>query len=382
MIDSLAAHGAERSLTNLLPHLDTGGVRSTVAFLRSPDVLRSAVELAGANCIDLRGNESRSGHRHRLEQAITSANPDLVHTTLWRSDVAGRPAAHQTGVPVVTTWASTGPIHGRAVLRAKRVRTHWIDRRTARHAVRFHAVSAPVATVVGRRLGIDADRIDVIPRGREPRDFDDRAADRVAELRERHGLGGGPLVVACARHEPAKSLDTLLEASIPLLERRRDLVVAVAGDRGSTTPELERNLARHPHAERVRLLGRIDDVAALLRAASVCVVPSLVEGFPGTVVEAMMSSTPLVASDLPTIRAATGAVSGVVLVEPGDALALERGVDQMLADPLRAADATCDLRARAVENFSNEAIAKRMIAFYERSLAEATSQTGPIGATV
>ncbi len=379
VIDSLAAHGAERSLAAMLPELAKHGVSSTVAFLRTPDTLRGDIDSHDIDIIDVGSPDRRRSQQDAVASTIRSTQPDLVHTTLYRSDVAARPAAAALDTPVVSTWASTGPTHGGALLRAKRVRTTAIDRHTARHAVRFHAVSAPVATTVGRRLGVDPDRIDVIPRGRDVSRFGEPARRRGLELREHHGLGGGPLIVACARHEPAKGLDVLLDASTSLLARRADVTLVIAGAAGSETPRLDRIRRTHPHPERVRVLGEIDDVPALLSTATVSVVPSRVEGFPGTVVEAMLAGTPIVASDLPTIRAATGTPAPGMLVAPDDPDVLALAIERALDDPIPINEWAAAARRRAEERFSIAAIATRMVEFYERSLRDAGRTHTPRG---
>lgn len=135
---------------------------------------------------------------------------------------------------------------------------------------------------------------------------------------------GHPLVLAVGRLHPQKGYDTLLAA----LPAWPDAVVAVAGD----GPLAEVLAAAGPS---VRWLGRRDDVADLLAAAEVVVLPSVWEARSLTAQEALRAGRPLVAT-------AVGGVpdlvrDGAVLVPPGDPQALAAAVRRLLDDPAEAA---------------------------------------------
>ncbi len=144
---------------------------------------------------------------------------------------------------------------------------------------------------------------------------------------------GRPLVLAVGRLHPQKGYDTLIDA-LPLLG---GVTVAVAGD-GPQADELR------TRAPQVRWLGRREDVADLLVAADVVVLPSRWEARSLTAQEALRAGRPLVAT-------AVGAVpelvrDGALLVPPGDPQALGAAVRSLLDDP--AAAAVLGARGRAV----------------------------------
>ncbi len=367
LIDSLAAHGAERSLVELAPHLLQRGIDLEVALLRDPATLVAELESMEVPVHDLRGPDRRAAHRERVADMLSDRRPDLVHTTLYSADVAGRPAAARLGIPAVTTWAVTAPVGGTVTLRAKRLGALAIDRRTAATAARFHAVSEPVAQAVGRRMGVDRSRIDVIPRGRDPERLCAGARERAYDQRRRLGVDG-PLIVALARHDFAKGLDRLVEATPDVRRVVPDVVVVLAGDEGAETARLTGRIAELDLTDTVKIIGPTSDVGGLLAAADVCAVPSRVEGFPGTVVEAMLAGTPLVASDIDSIRAAIPDSTMASLVSPITAENLARGlIDALLhADNARARAARA--RAHASDNYTLEPIAASTRRFYERAL--------------
>ena len=131
-----------------------------------------------------------------------------------------------------------------------------------------------------------------------------------------------------------------------------DAVVIVAGRPGRRTAELEEAIAEGDLHHVVRLLGARDDVAELIVAADVVVVPSRFEGLPGAVLEAMALACPVVATDLPMIREAIERIA-YELVAVDDAEALADALLRCLGDPA-AARRALDARHRFDDLFRPE----------------------------
>jgi glycosyltransferase involved in cell wall biosynthesis len=144
-----------------------------------------------------------------------------------------------------------------------------------------------------------------------------------------------PLVVAVGRLHPQKGYDVLLDAVAQWVadpRLRPAPQVAIAGD-----GPLHDELASRIRAERlpVTLLGRRTDVADLLGAADVCVLPSVWEARSLTAQEALRAGTPLVATAVGGIPELVG--NAAELVPAGDAAALAEAVALVLTDPARTA---------------------------------------------
>src|SRR5690606_5425797 len=117
----------------------------------------------------------------------------------------------------------------------------------------------------------------------------------------------------------------LLEA-VSMLDTDAHIVIA---GRGETEDDL-RDLARALGLEsRLHLLGLRADVPNLLDAADVFTQPSLSEGLPLAMLEAMFASRPIVASDVGDVRQAVGEDGGL-LVAPGNAQELSQAIDRLL----------------------------------------------------
>ncbi|WP_372507258.1 glycosyltransferase [Actinomadura madurae] len=155
-------------------------------------------------------------------------------------------------------------------------------------------------------------------------------------------------MVTVGRLARQKGLPTLLDAARGWTGRTPPPLVAIAGD-----GPLEDELRARVEAEDlpVRLLGRRSDVAALLAACDVAVVPSVWEGQPLIVQEILRAGRPLVATRVGGIPGMLGAAErggeepllqgpeseAALLVPPNDAEALGRAVDRVLDDPSLAA---------------------------------------------
>jgi glycosyltransferase involved in cell wall biosynthesis len=344
-----------------------------VAYLRDRPGLQAEFEAAGValHCLD--GPGGRAGWARRATQLLRRRRPDLVHTTLFEADIAGRVAAVLARTPVVTSLVTVmyGPEHyGNPGLRRWRLAADQVaDGVTARAVRRFHAVSSTVAEALGRRLRLDPKRIDVIPRGRDPKKLGVRSTERRA--RARAGLGvetQTPLLLAVARQDQAKGLDVLLRAVPAILAAVPRARLFVAGRSGNQSAELQRLVADLAVGSAVRFLGPRDDVADLLCAADLFVLPSRREGSPGSLLEAMALGTPAVVSGLREVREVVDEhAAWLVPSERPEALA--RAVGSALSDP-DAAGARAEV-ARQVffDRYTMDVCADRMVNFYRRSMA-------------
>ena len=329
VIDSFAAGGAESSLCQMIPFWIAAGSEVHVAVLHDRGDLRDGFERSGATLHAGLG-ERREGTRN-LVRLVRSLRPDLVHTTLFESDLAGQLAAAWCRVPSLTTWATTSYTQLRSIddaLRRPRLVAAWAADVVAAHlASRVHAVSSAVATWNGPRF-LRRHGVTVVPRGR-PAALTE-LIDSVSSDDVRSSLGiasDHAMLTVIARHERVKGIDTVIEALALVAERRRAELVVVGRSGGDT--ERLRDLARSLGvADRVHFLGARSDVLVLLAASDVLVSGSRAEGLPGVVLEAMAVGVPVVATDIPAMREVLGA--GDWLVPVDDPVALARAIDARL----------------------------------------------------
>lgn len=182
--------------------------------------------------------------------------------------------------------------------------------------------------------------------------------------------GARKTVLAVARLHERKGIHHLVEAarSVP------DAIFLIAGD-GPERGRLEESAARLGVCDRVRFLGTRDDIANLLRSCDVFVLPSLSEGLPVSVIEAMAAARPVVATDIEgTDEIVVDGETGC-LVPPSDPAALGRAIAGLLDDPRKAARLGAAGQERVEALFSVGVMLSRLQALYDEVLA--TGARGP-----
>lgn len=370
VIDSLVAGGAERSLAALAPHVVGGGISLHVVPLLDRAGVAADLVAGGATVHPAVG-AVRWRAVAELRRLIGRVRPDLVHTTLFEADVAGRLAAWTTRCPSVTSLVGAGfpvPDGASAAVRARFAGAHGADIATARLAVRFHAVSASTASAARRHLRLPLAAIDVIHRGRDFDALGRRSAPRRTSVRAGFGIDDATSVVlAVARHDPRKGLDVLLAAWPAIAAAVPAAVLLVAGREGPATEAVLAAIGRLPEAGGVRLLGHREDIADLLAAADVFALCSRTEGLPGTLLEALALEVPVVATDIAPVLEVVGGSGPARLVTPGDAGGLAAAVIATLREP-PPPDVLAGGRALMERSFTMTASAAAMSRFWERSL--------------
>jgi glycosyltransferase involved in cell wall biosynthesis len=373
LIDTLRPGGAERSLAALTPHYRDLGIKLDVATLVDTDGLQEEIAAGGAEifCVGPRGG--RAGQVRRFADLVRERRPDLVHTTLFESDVIGRVGARAARTRVVSSLVSEsyGPEHSAdPAIRITRLRAaQALDGLTARATARMHAVSYRVADIMSRRLLYPRSRVDIVPRGRDQAVLGRRTAERRERTRGRLAVGhDADLVLAVARQEPMKALDTLVSAFERVRHAKPTSRLLLAGRPGAATAALERQIEQLGLRSSVTLLGERSDVAELLCAADVFVLSSRREGMPGSVIEAMALEVPVVATDLPQVREVAG-TDGALLIRPGDVEAFARGILRCLEQRDATAQRVQRAFVRFQQRFTITETARRMRRFYEGSMA-------------
>jgi len=365
VIDSMHGGGAETSLLETVPALASRGVRTSIVTVRADDGgLRDRLAALGVGHTRLRRRDP-VGMTIELRNMVLRERPDLVHTTLLFASLTGRVAARSARTPVVTTLANSdyGPEHqansryGKWSVQG----VHAAYLLTAPLTTRFHAVSVSVARVMGRRLRIPAQRIEVVYRGRDPARLGAPTPERRRQVRAALSVDeSAPVVLSVGRLDQQKGVETTIAAFRRLAARMPGAVLLVAGRPGNARAAVEAEARRTPG---VRLLGHRTDVPDLMCAADVLSFPSRWEGLGGTLVEAMALRLSVVASDIPPVAETIGDV-GWPLVRPDDGQALADGLASVLGAG-RANDARKDAGERRFrERFTAEAAAEGMAGLY------------------
>jgi glycosyltransferase involved in cell wall biosynthesis len=374
VINGLGAGGAERSLSELLPLLRDAGVDSAVACLwRRPEGVHDSVA-AGGFPVHVVGSQKALAVR-RLRGLINGWRPDVVHTTIFESDVLGRVAAAGTPATVLTSLVNTTydgvRVADAGLNPAKLFAVKTIDAWTARHLTdHYHAITGAVRDSAVQHLGVPAERVSVIERGRDLGRLGDPSPSRRRRIRAALGLpDDAQVVLNVGRQEPQKAHRTLLEAAAKLIPSRPRLTLLQAGRAGKSTPELERAVDELGLADHVHFLGHREDVGDLHAAADVFAFPSVYEGLGGSVLEAMAMRTPIVVSDAPALVEVVERGRGGLVVPVGDSSALATSIAQLLDEPETARALSEQAHEIFLDRFTIERSAERMVQLYRRIAA-------------
>jgi glycosyltransferase involved in cell wall biosynthesis len=223
---------------------------------------------------------------------------------------------------------------------------------------RYVAVSEHVAQRLRNTFHVPPHKLEVIYNAIPTARFDRPACPEFR--RTLSAMEERPIVLTIARLDEQKGLKYLLQTaqSVP------DAVFVLVGD-GPERSALESQAQSLGVDGHVVFLGHRQDIPDLLANCDLFVLPSLFEGLPVSVLEAMAAGKPVIASDIGgTDEAVVHGVSGL-LVPPGDAEALAAAIQKLLLDaPLRQEFGKAG-KARAVSVFSAESMVQRVSSLYE-----------------
>jgi len=231
----------------------------------------------------------------------------------------------------------------------------------ARFCRSLTAVSLATAEDLEQTLRLEAGTVAVVPNG-----IRFEGGDR-ALGRERLGIAEDELLVlAVGNLYPVKGHQVLLEAMAKSQGIAAPWRLAIAG-RGGEKHSLEEYATRHRLRERLMFLGIRDDIPDLLAAADVFVMPSLSEGMPIALVEAMMAGKAIVASEVGGIPETVTDNVDALLVPAGDADSLAEKLTRLLTDVELKSRLGRKAAQTAREDHTCEVMARRYVELYQRA---------------
>lgn len=289
---------------------------------------------------------------------------DMVHVHTPVAALIGRIAARRAGVPRIVYTAHGFYFHDRMAwpMRAAFIALEWLAGRVT--DVLFTQAREDAETA--RRLGLcRGGVVEAIGNGVDPGRFYPPGPDdaRRSELRAALGAPAGAVVVMMVgRLVAEKGYLELFEAM-----GRVDAVLWVVGerlesDRPSAVEAAVAGLEEHPElAERIRFLGYRRDVPDLLRAADIFTLPSHREGMPRSIIEAMMTGLPVVATDVRGSREEVVPGETGLLVPVGDSEALAEALSRLVGDAALRRRLGGAGRARALELYDEAEVVARQL---------------------
>jgi len=355
LVFTLGPGGMEHGVVKIVNGLDPERVVSSICSTTAADAGMRARVRAGVPLIELnRRNGNDPGIIWAISRAVRRQRPEILHTHGWGTLVEGLLAGRLARVPAVVHGE-----HGTLQLRSRQVAAQrWAWRR----ADGLLSVSSRLAERMSQEIGIPRERIHVIRNGVH---FGRFAGPRVNAARASFGLPGesGLVLGAVGRLVDVKDHANLIDAVAVLRQRGRDVMAVIAGD-GPLRAALLAQIARLGLERHVRLLGHRADVEAVFAGIDVFVQPSKSEGMSNTILEAMASGLPAIAThvggaDEMVIDGETG-----ILVPPADSGQLANAIDRLLPNKALRHAMGSAARVRARDEFSLEHMVEGYQSFY------------------
>jgi glycosyltransferase involved in cell wall biosynthesis len=364
-IGSLHGGGSERQTIGILRHLDRSRFEPLLYLVtRDGELLRDVPEDVPVFAFHDGHPPPRinwPGRIHRAEirdvaRVVREQRIDVVYDRTWHMTLITAAAARRQPVRRVST-AVTNPRQDfeRNAPRFRTVKS-WLLRRAYREADRVVAVSEGVRDALAGYHRLDRDRITTIYNFVDLERIDRLAREPLPAGRDVE-TAGRFCVVAAGRLSEEKGFQHLLAATDELVNRRRrtELLVRLLGT-GPLEQRLRAFVAQHGLAGHVRFEGFQANPYAFFRAADLFCLPSVYEGLPNALVEAMASRVPVLASDCesgPREILAGGEYGR--LVRPGDPRALADAIEDAMVRPEAWRTIIEPARARVEQVFSRAA---------------------------
>ena len=298
-----------------------------------------------------------------IYRQIRRGGYDIVHTHISKGGILGRLAARCAGVPVVvhTYHGRVEEVHGGS-LKSRFFRS--CERRAAAWSDVLIAVSEETARLCLRGgIGV-TDQYRVIHNGIDLRYFIDyRSVDQT-----RPNVEGGPIIGTIGSLKGEKGLDVLLRALPGLVRRYPRIQLCAIGDGPLRAPLLEK-AQQLGIGDRVHFPGIVADVRPWLALFDLFVTPSIREGLPTVLLEAMAMGCPVVASRVGGVPEIICDGENGLLVPAGEPAPLEEAIGQLAGNgELRSRMGEAG-RRRVVGEFGQERMLERLEEEYEQLLA-------------
>ncbi|USG64264.1 glycosyltransferase [Brevibacillus ruminantium] len=362
--------GAEQHILNLVTSLPKDEVETTVVCFYD-SLFASELRKAGVPVIAL----NRFGRFDlRLLQALRgvfrSFGPHLIHTHGVKANFFSRLAARGSQARLLTTVHSYLRYDYAHPLAYAIV--SFMERSTRRWNRHYIAISGAIAELL-QQNGVPQNDISIIYNGTDLTPYRQthlREADRT-RLRKEWGVPEDAFLFGTvARFVPVKGLPLLVEAFAGLLREYDGPAphLVMVGD-GPERPILEEKVRELGLQEKVSFGGFRQDIPACLHACDAFVHSSLYEGLGYTIIEAMASEVPVVASHVGGVKEFVNDHQTGLAVQPGDPAGLTKAMKEMLDRPELRESLTQNALALVEQTFTIQHMTKETMRLYRQLLS-------------
>jgi glycosyltransferase involved in cell wall biosynthesis len=355
VIDSSGVYGAEVMLLNLMSEQLSFGTTPLLLSFVGRDVTRHELidetQRRGLGAVSFRVDGwGGYGAARRMIDLAHVHGVDVIHCHGYKGDILlGMMPRARRAIPVVST------IHG--WISVRKFTKIWLycmlDKVLLRRLDAVVNVSSSASTIGGvQRFVVENGIPELAFNTKQVLETD----QVVRDLR-----GQGCLVGTVSRLSEEKGIEFFIESIGLLADRELHVKAVVIGD-GPRRGHLQRMIDQKGLTESVKLIGFRKDAYHYLPLLDAFVLPSLTEGLPMTILEAMQARVPVVASRVGGVPEVLGAGSLGILVEPRDATAIASALASLLTNRAEAGCMAARARQVVLERYSS----RRMAEGYQR----------------
>jgi starch synthase (maltosyl-transferring) len=325
VITELFPGGAERCLTRLALGLAESGDQVRVFSIASlpqgeqrllvDELTEAGIPVASA---DANNAKSLVAANYRLRRWFAESKPDVCQTFLFHANVLGTWAAKRAGIAL--------RVGGLRVAEPRSIRC-WIEGQAVKKMSSLVCVSQATRTFAIEKLNCPTNKAVVIPNSVDVSKFSTAIPTPWSQL---NWPTDAQVSLFIGRLHPQKGI-SLLQSQIDCLAatgtKRRLLLIG----EGPLQSDLQ-SWASKVGVDRVQILPWQKEIASFIRASKLLVLPSLYEGMPNVVMEAMAAGKPVVCSDAEGSEELLRHESEKQVFPIGNAVAMKKLVEQFLSD--------------------------------------------------
>ena len=356
--------GGETQVLGLTLALAAGGHRAELICDPAGRLWERAIA-AGIKCHPIRiRNAIDLAAGVKLRAILKRERYDVVHFHTSR--------AHSMA-PLARGFGSTLVVTRRMDYRPNRVFAPYLYNRAVDGVV---AISGGVADSLAA-AGVERQRITVVHSGVDCDRFRAPTSQERADARGALKIADTEFVISAVGALEQRKGHRYLIAAIGAIAASGKFRCFIVGQ-GLIGRVLQDEIAVIRSLDRIKLLGRVDDVRELLWASDAFAMPSLKEGLGVAALEAMASALPVIASDVGGLREVVEDGRTGIIVPPANPEKIASAIKRLAESPELRTQMSAAARARVVENYSMEQMAARTLALYRECLRKTRDERGAV----
>lgn len=299
VVTSLLPGGTESGVVKMINDLDEGIFCSSLCCLKATGELQSKLRHPKVKLFELH-KEHGNSHFMSLRKILRVQRVDIIHSRNWGTFFDAVVGARLANTPFIVHG-----IHGiySEDIQKMKLRRRLLQRFLSLGAHKLYAVADYLRDYYIRVVGVPPQRISTIYNGVDTETYTVRGAEARREKRAELGLPPGEILIGSVGSLYwVKDPQTPLEAVVKVLQKRDDVTFLWAGgDRAGDEPLKEKLQAQVKELgveKKILYLGPRGDVPSILAALDIFVSSSITEGMSNSILEAMASGLPVVATDV------------------------------------------------------------------------------------